>query len=54
MPVKVRKNKDGSYTVSTPSKVHAKHTTKKKAKAQERLLRAVDHGWKPDKKRGKK
>ncbi len=45
MPVKI-KEVDG-YRVSTPSGVHAKHTTKAKAEAQGRLLRAVEHGWKP-------
>lgn len=47
MPVKVRKKKDGTYTVSTPSGTKAKSTTKAKAEAQERLLNAVEHGWKP-------
>ena len=46
MPVKVKKVK-GGYRVSTPHGVKAKHTTKKKAKKQERLLNAVEHGWKP-------
>lgn len=47
MPVTIRKNKSGSYSVRTPHGVKAKHTTKAKAKAQERLLNAVEHGWKP-------
>jgi hypothetical protein len=46
MPVKISKA-DGGYRVSTPNGVHAKHTTKAKAQAQERLLNAVEHGWKP-------
>jgi hypothetical protein len=46
MPVQVSK-KDGGYQVKTPNMVHAKKTTKKKAEAQARLLRALDHGWKP-------
>lgn len=46
MPVKIRKVSKG-YRVSTPSGVHAKATTKKKAEAQARLLRGVEHGWKP-------
>jgi len=46
MPVSIKKI-DGKYRVSTPSAVHAKGTTKKKAEAQGRLLNAVDHGWKP-------
>ena len=46
MPVKITKQ-GSSYKVSTPSQVHAKHTTKKKAEAQARLLNAVEHGWKP-------
>jgi len=43
MPVSIRKNKGGSYKVSTPNGVKAKHTTKAKAKAQERLLNAIEH-----------
>ena len=53
MPVKVRKKK-GKYRVSTPGGVKAKGTTKAKAKAQERLLNAVEHGWKPTGKKAKK
>jgi len=45
MPVKIRKV--NGYRVSTPSRVHAKHTTKAKAKKQANLLRGVEHGWKP-------
>lgn len=48
MPVKIQKNKGGSYRVSTPSGIKAKHTTK--AKAQKRLLDAVEHGFRPKKK----
>jgi hypothetical protein len=51
MPVKIKKV-DG-YQVSTPNQVHAKGTTKAKAKAQERLLNAVEHGWKPTGKKSK-
>lgn len=47
MPVKTKKTKEGKYQVSTPNGVHAKGTTLEKAQAQERLLNAVDHGWKP-------
>jgi len=46
MPEKITKVK-GGYRVSTPHGVKAKHTTKPKAEAQARLLRAVEHGWKP-------
>jgi len=53
MPIKIRKNKDGSYTLHTPGGVKAKHTTKKKVEAQARLLRAVEHGWKPTGKKSK-
>lgn len=51
MPVKIRKRKKGGYTVRTPGGVKAKKTTKKKAQRQARLLRAIDHGFKPTKKR---
>ena len=46
MPVTIRK-KNNKYSVSTPGGVKAKGTTKRKAEAQERLLNAVEHGWKP-------
>lgn len=44
MPAKVTKNGQGGYSVSTPNMVHAKNTSKAKAEAQARLLRAIDHG----------
>jgi hypothetical protein len=49
MPVTVEKV-NGGFRVSTPHGTKAKHTTKKKAMAQERLLNAVEHGWKPTRK----
>jgi len=52
MPVKIKKV--NGYRVSTPGGVKAKHTTKAKAKSQARLLRAVDHGWKPTGKKKRK
>lgn len=52
MPVKIKKV-DG-YRVSTPHGVKAKHTTKAKAEAQERLSRGVEHGWKPTGKKAQK
>lgn len=55
MPVKVRKNKKGGYTVSTPGGTKAKNTTKAKAKAQQRLLNAIEHNpdFKPRKRKKK-
>jgi hypothetical protein len=52
MPVSITKT-DGKYKVSTSNQVHAKGTTKAKAEAQERLLNAVEHGWKPTGKKAK-
>ncbi len=52
-PVKITKT-DHKYKVSTPHGTKAKGTTLKKAKAQERLLNAVEHGWKPTGKKKKK
>jgi len=45
-PVKLTKVK-GGVRVSTPSGVKAKKTTMAKAKKQQRLLNAIDHGFKP-------
>ena len=53
MPVRITKLKNGKYRVSTPNGTHAKGTTKARAKAQERLLNAVEHGWHPTGKRAK-
>lgn len=55
MPVKVKKVR-GGYSVSTPNGVHAKKTTLKKAKAQQRLLNAVEHdpNFKPRKRKSKR
>jgi len=51
MPVKVRKTKKGKYQVSTPGGVKSKGTTRAKAMKQKRLLNAVEHGWKPTRKK---
>lgn len=42
MPYKVKKNKSGDYSVESPSGKKAKHTTKEKARAQQRLLYAIE------------
>lgn len=47
MPYTERKLPGGGYRVTGPGGVHAKNTTKAKAEAQQRLLRGVEHGWKP-------
>jgi hypothetical protein len=52
MPVKITKV-GKKYRVATPNGVHAKGTTLAKAKSQERLLNAVEHGWKPTGKKSK-
>jgi len=54
MPVKITKVSGNRFRVSTPNAVHAKATTKEKAESQERLLNAVEHGWKPSGKKAKK
>ncbi len=53
MPVKIEKT-DG-YRVSTPGGTKAKKTSLKKAKAQKRLLNAVEHSdWMPTRELDKK
>ncbi len=55
MPVRITgrggKKGKGKYVVSTPAGTRAKGTTKAKAQRQARLLRAIDHGWRPSRKR---
>lgn len=51
MPAKIIKKANGKFEVKTPNEVHAKSTTKAKAVKQERLLNAIDHGFKPTKKK---
>lgn len=49
MPAEVIKKSNGRYMVRTPNGVHAKSTTLAKAKKQQRLLNAIDHGFVPSK-----
>lgn len=54
MPATMHQNPDGSYSVRTPNRIHAKKTSKENAEKQIRLLNAIDHGFVPDKnKQGK-
>lgn len=53
MPVTTRKQ-EGGYTNTTPNGVKGRGMTRKNAMAQKRLLDAVDHGWTPDKRKGKR
>jgi len=39
------------YKVSTPGEVKGRKMTLRNAKRQARLLNAIDHGWRPDKKK---
>lgn len=48
MPATIKKVGKGRYQVRTPNQVHARSTTAAKARSQQRLLNAIDHGWKPD------
>lgn len=52
MPYAIRK-RDGKYCVvnTATGVVKAKHTTKAKAESQLRLLRGVEHGMKPRKRK---
>ncbi len=47
MPAKITKTSGGKFQVQTPNMIHAKGTSLKNAKSQQRLLNAIDHGWKP-------
>ena len=53
VPFKIIKRKDSDKNLqfsvinSENGKIHARHTSLKQAKAQIRLLQAIDHGWKP-------
>lgn len=47
MPVRTRKLSNGKYRVTDAGKTTAKGTTKKKARRQANLLRAISHGWRP-------
>lgn len=54
MPYRKRKNKDGTYTVSSPNGVKGRKMTLRNANAQIRLLNAVEHSdWRPTKNRKK-
>ena len=51
MPVALTKLPSGKVRVSTPNGVKAKGTSEDKAKHLRNLLNAVEHGWKPSKRR---
>jgi hypothetical protein len=51
MPVKVKRNRSGSYRVTDADRVTAKHTTKAKAEKQARLLRGAARGRAPARRR---
>jgi hypothetical protein len=51
MPAKIERVGKSKYRVETPNAIHAKGTSLENAKRQKRLLQAVDHGWRPTKKR---
>lgn len=53
MPYELKKTRDG-FGVKGPSGMHSTHTTRQKAEAQMRLLRGIEHGWKPTGKKKKK
>ena len=46
MPVTIAEAAKGRYSVRTPTGTKAKSTSLAKAKAQARLLNALDHGFK--------
>lgn len=51
MPWTISKLPSGKYRVSTPHGVKARATSKSKAESQIRLLRAIEHGFVPKKRR---
>ena len=54
MPASMSKDPSGKgYQVSTPNGVHGSKMTLRNAKAQQRLLNALDHGWRPNRKGSK-
>jgi hypothetical protein len=50
MPAEIRKKKGKNlFSVRTPGGVKAKATSLRNAKAQQRLLNAIEHGFDPEK-----
>jgi len=47
MPYTIKSVGKGKVSVKSPHGTKAKATTPENAKKQVRLLRAVEHGWKP-------
>ncbi len=47
MPYRLQRLKGGKVRAYAGGRVVAKRTSMAKAKRQQRLLRAVDHGWRP-------
>ena len=52
MPYRIDKVKGGYKVINADTlRVHAKHSTLKNANRQVHLLQAIDHGWKPKRKK---
>ena len=52
MPYKIVKKGNKWLVINKEThKIKGTHDSLKKAEAQERLLRAIDHGWKPSNKK---
>lgn len=51
MPYKLRKVKRGYRVTGRRGRVHAYRASKRNAKAQLRLLRGIEHGWTPTRRR---
>jgi len=54
MPWTIRKVGGGYRVTGGRGRVHARRTTKTKARRQVNLLRAVKHGWKPTGRRARR
>jgi len=53
MPYELKKTGEG-FGVKGPSGMHSSNTSLQKAQAQMRLLRGIEHGWKPTGKKPRK
>lgn len=49
MPYQIKQLPDGRYAVINrdTGQVYARHTSRRKAEMQVRLLHGVEHGWQP-------
>ena len=53
MPAEITKQMNGKYMVRSSGGIHGRDMTRRNAEKQRNLLNAIEHGWRPTKRKNK-